>query len=303
MSLDFISRIKEIEKWRDNYATPNIKNNNTLIKDTKTSLTSYINTEVNKAKNILKNYTDNITNNLKGYTDNITNQINIVANNAIAKADNATSKANSAISKANSALAEIPIAVAAAKTSLTKYTNTEINNAKNTIKTYVDNSLSNFEIKVSKAFNEAEIILKQYTEELVKQVKTAADTALTYSKDALAKAQTLVNKLIATGKQLGIDVGALKLAGEDLVSILATEVNNIKSRFIAFGQNLKDSAIVIANNTIYVKNEFLEATNQIQVPLKMVNSFAKKCKNENIIFLPFNIFMTLYWAFLKGFVI
>jgi len=235
---------------------------NNQITNVQSTLKNYTDTIIQDTKNILKNYTDTTITDLKSYTDNVINQINTVANNAL-------TKSNNAMNKAQTALAEIPVA---------------IENAKTTLKSYTDSTINS---------------LKTYTDDISNQIKVIATDALDKAEVAVGYAQTLVNKIAAAGTQLATDVDDLRVASNELMTVLSNEFINIRSQFVSFGNALYSSAIQIVNSAEFVKNEFIEAVGQIQTPLKHVFTYAERARKHAIWFLPYNIFMTIYWGFLK----
>ena len=85
-----------------------------------------------------------------------------------------------------------------------------------------------------------------------------------------------------------------------MLTTLTTEIGAIKTEFVDFGTSIRATAQGIVEKTIDVRNEFTEAIEQVNAPMLMVKEFSQRCKDDNVIYLPYNIGQMIYWAFLKG---
>ena len=179
-----------------------------------------------------------------------------------------------------------------------------INNAMATIESDIDkfkldikNTMVSFKIEietlVDSLITTAKTELKSYVDSLIATVKSIADAAI-------AKATILTDKMKAAANQLNVDVLSLQSASDIMVTTLTNEIKKIQNQFITFGTAIRTSAKGIVDYTNLVKDELIEGKNQIAYPLSFVNTYAKRCRDDAIIFLPYNLFMTIYWGFLKN---
>jgi len=141
--------------------------------------------------------------------------------------------------------------------------------------------------------NNAKTEMANYSQTLVAKIE---DTG----KIAIAQATAITEKMKQAATTLNTDVKSLKTASDQMLLTLTNEIETIKNQFIDFGQLIKGAAMRIGEKTLVVRNEFTEAINQVDVPMRMVKEYGRRCKEDNVIFLPTNIFGMIYWGFLKG---
>lgn len=162
--------------------------------------------------------------------------------------------------------------------------------------------------KSIEASNLAQSALNNVNEALTKAVSASsvaqqaaemANSSVVGAKEALTKATSIYEKFQLAAAQLAIDTKAIGTASNELIDSMGTEISAMRNAFIKFGADIGDSAKVVVGNMKYLKDEFVEAKDQIQYPLQFVKTYAKRCKDDALIYLPYNIFMMSYWGFLK----
>ena len=253
------------------------------VSQTKFDLGAYIDTKNKEAQITLKQYTDSVLLNAEGelqnYTDgaisNIKTQLTTIMTNMTTDVENRV------------------------KT----YTNGMVDDAKNTLTTFSINTTKTAENSLTTYINsmvaQAKAQIFDYTDPLIDEIRNIAEPALDKAKVALTNAQMLFNRISNASNQLSVDFEAIGIASNNLINKLSTEILTIRNGFITFGTEIKSAAEFIKGNMLYVKDEFMEAKTQISYPMSIINTYANRCRNDNIIFLPYNLFMTLYWGFLR----
>lgn len=284
----------------------------------KADMKSYTDSLVNLSKSDMKNYIDSLIastkTELKGYTDSLI----VSVKNEFVKF-----KSDIAIYIENT-MATIKTDITSFKVDIKNYVNSLITTSKTEITNHVNSLIINIESDIE-AFK---INIKQNLDSLVVTAKNEIGnwvvgfvgnpeldichvdnkgTIMGFlcvtqneANTAIAKATAIVDKLKKASIQLNVDVGYLQTASDTMITTLTTEILNIQNQFIAFGTAIKTSAKGIVEKTIDVRDEFTEAYNQVNAPLAMVKEYARRCKDDNIIFLPHNIFMMAYWGFFRG---
>lgn len=230
---------------------------------------STISSRLRATENWIKEFGDpNIRENIKKISDNAD------------KALQASLKAQKAADKAQNALDTIPVAVEDAKKEILSFTTSHTNVIKNELKNYTNAIRVNLEKSIEKA-------------------EDAANNAIIIADNAVARAKTVLSKIQNAGTQLIADSKNIKNIGETMIETLETEFDDIKNGFVLLGQSLWDAALNIKDNTMNVKDELVEAKNEIQEPLDKVKVYAKRIWDHPLIFMPYNVFMALYWGFIK----
>lgn len=190
------------------------------------------------------------------------------------------------------------------KTILENYVLNQIKEVKNTIKTEVASAI---DIAINTAKSEIgnwvysfvgnpSIPLCDNDEKTIMGILCTVQKAV---EKGFIDAKTVFEKFQLASAQLAVDTKAISTASIELIDSMGIEITAIRDGFVKFGTDISNSAKVVVGNMKYLKNEFVEAKNQIQYPLSIVNTYAKRCKNDALIFLPHNIFMTIYWGFLR----
>jgi ribosome-associated translation inhibitor RaiA len=134
-------------------------------------------------------------------------------------------------------------------------------------------------------------------------IKPDIDNAVSWARDAIGKAQNLVNKVKKAGEDLGADAQEIETAGRELWSEIIRIMANIRQRMINFGENIKDSAQtnVVAyarrvKNAVYdAAGELTEAYNEIRVPTERVSHYKDLLWRDryNLVAVAYNAFYAL----------
>ncbi len=148
--------------------------------------------------------------------------------------------------------------------------------------------------------NNAKNEMGEHTKNLVATIEETGNIAMEKANTAISAATTIANNMKEAATVLNTDVKNLKTASDGMLTTLTTEIGTIKNQFITFGQSIKQAALGIVEKTVEIRNEFTEAVNQVNAPMLMVKEYARRAKEDNIIFLPINVVGMIYWAFLKG---
>ena len=173
-------------------------------------------------------------------------------------------------------------------------------NMRTTLTTYVDDMIDDLKDKITTwvigFVGDPSIPLINQTEGTI---LSFLHTAQSKAELAITSAKSIFDRLQIAATQLKSDADAVGGASGELLNSMAVEMEAIKQQFVSFGAKVYESAELIGKNLGYAGKELEEAYVQIKLPLDMVNIYAKRCRDDNIVFLPYNIFMTLYWGFLK----
>jgi hypothetical protein len=148
--------------------------------------------------------------------------------------------------------------------------------------------------------DEAKGEMEVYSNSLVAEIENISNVAIERATVAVNKATIIAEKMKSASTQLNTDVINLKTASDNMLSTLTTEIGEIKNQFVNFGISIRTAAQGIVEKTIDVRNEFSEAIDQVNAPMLMVKEYGRRCKEDNVIFLPINVVGMIYWAFLKG---
>jgi hypothetical protein len=148
--------------------------------------------------------------------------------------------------------------------------------------------------------DEAKGEMEVYSKSLVAEIENISNVAIERATVAVNKATIIAEKMKSASTQLNTDVINLKTASDNMLSTLTTEIGEIKNQFVNFGISIRTAAQGIVEKTIDVRNEFSEAIDQVNAPMLMVKEYGRRCKEDNVIFLPINVVGMIYWAFLKG---
>jgi len=261
---NLINRIREIEKWKDNYATPKISENianiksllsdlNTVVGNINTNLlpriqsaqanaeeaVKRVDVAVNNAKVELKDYTDSTVNAAKtGFASYIDSEMAKTKTTLTQYVDQSLltieNKLNTSLNATKAEFKNYADGkVATVQTTLTSYINGEIATTKSTLKNYADTIT-----------RDAKSSLKSYTDNIASQLKVVSDRALAQAQIAKTQAQSAINTARTALAEIPVAVEAGK------ISIKAWVDNNIMPPLNALDAKIKNEIIPMINANI-----------------------------------------------------
>jgi len=273
--------INSIETWRHQQADPSILENITnigiILDDIQTMYQNIVNVadrveaipaefEKHLREVVAPDIISNITSNITRYVDEEVDKAKIAIEKWIAEVT-------------------VPDVIKQVKDKITIYVDDMLIDIKDKLKQWVSSFVGDPDIPLCD--NPKDTIMG-----ILCSAQEKANVAITAAKSILAK-------FTAAASQLKTDTANIGVASSELLNVMELELREIKDQFISFGNNVYASAQLIGKNMEYAANELKEATTEIKTPLSMVKLYADRARNDGLIYLPYNIFMTIAWGFLK----
>ncbi len=112
-------------------------------------------------------------------------------------------------------------------------------------------------------------------------------------------AKAIFEKFQSASAQLSVDTKLLGDSSVKMLDSMTTEITVIKKQFMSFGTNIYNASLIVGEKMKYLANELSEGYVQIKKPLEVVKEYGLRCKDDNIVFLPYNVYMAIYWGFMK----